>query len=139
MDTTAKSYKKDLEAVIASSWFTVEEAIYVYASVSEVPEPQKHLLVVREDEEITIATNSTNLPLPFCLQVNKEHWRLVTIRCGNPFYCVGFVATITGALADVGIDIIIISSFSNDLILVMEKDLERAVEVLVEIGFRRAM
>jgi hypothetical protein len=70
--------------------------------------------------------------------VNKEQWKLVNIRCGNPFYCVGFIAFITDALAIAGIDIVIISGFSTDLILVMQQDLERAVEVLVGIGFRQA-
>ena len=138
MFTTDKKYKKELKAVIAASWFTVDDATYVYASVSEVPEPEKHLLVVRDGTEITVATNSAHLPLPHCLQVNKEKWKLINIRCGNPFYCVGFIASITNALATAGIDIVIISSFSNDLILVAENDLEKAIEVLVKIGFRQA-
>ena len=138
MLTTNKRYKNELEAVIAASWFTVNEEVYVYASVTEVAEPEKHLLVVRDGEEITLATDARHLPVPHCLQVNKEQWKLVNIRCGNPFYCVGFIASITDALAVAGIDIVIISGFSNDLILVMQQDLERAVEVLVGIGFRQA-
>jgi hypothetical protein len=138
MLTTNKRYKNELEAVIAASWFTVNEEVYVYASVTEVAEPEKHLLVVRDGEEITLATDARHLPVPHCLQVNKEQWKLVNIRCGNPFYCVGFIASITDALAVAGIDIVIISGFSTDLILVMQQDLERAVEVLVGIGFRQA-
>lgn len=137
MLTTDRPYKKELEAVIAASWFTIDEAAYVYASVSEVAEPQKHLLVVRDGTEITVATDARHLPLPHCLHVNKEQWKLVNIRCGNAFYCVGFIATITDALATGGIDIVIISSFSNDLILVAQQDLERAVDVLAGIGFRQ--
>ena len=132
---TNKNYKEDLEPVIASSWFTVDEAVYVYASVSSVPEPEKHLLVVRDGEEITVVTNTAHLPLYGCLKMNGEQWKLVNIRCGNPFYCVGFIASITDSLALAGIDIVIISSFSNDLVLVMQQDLERAIEILVKIGF----
>lgn len=138
MLTTNKTYKKELDAVIAASWFTVDEAVYVYASVTKVTEPEKHLLVVRDGTEITVATNTEHLPLPYCLRINKDEWKLINIRCGNPFYCVGFIASITDALAITGIDIVIISSFSNDLILVMQHDLDRAVEVLVGIGFRQA-
>ncbi|RYZ19498.1 MAG: ACT domain-containing protein [Chitinophagaceae bacterium] len=136
MDTTTKTYQEALKPVIAASWFTVGETTYVYASVAAVIEPEKHLLVVRESKEITVVTDRQHLPLPHCLQVNKEQWKMITIRCGNPFYCVGFVASITDALATAGIDIVIISSFSNDLILVMEKDLNRTVETLVATGFR---
>lgn len=137
MITAPKTYREDLEAVIASSWFTVDEAQYVYASVTSVTEPEKHLLVVRDGEEITVVTDVAHLPLPHCLKMNGEQWKLINIRCGNPFYCVGFIASITDALAAAGIDIVIISSFSNDLILVMQQDLERAVNVLVEIGFKQ--
>ena len=136
MSINQETYKKALEPVIAASWFSVDEAVYVYASVTEVSEPQKHLLVVREEKEITLATDERHLPLPHCIKVNREKWKLVTIRCGNPFYCVGFIASISHALAISGIDIVIISSFSNDLILVMQQDLERTVDVLVEIGFK---
>ena len=139
MLSKTQTYKEKLEPVIATSWFTVDEATYVYASVAEVKEPEKHLLVVRDGTEITVATDINHLPLPHCLHVNKEQWKLINIRCGNPFYCVGFIAAITDALATAGIDIVIISSFSNDLILVMQQDLERSVEVLVEIGFRHAI
>ena len=131
-----KPYKTELAAVIAASWFTIDEAVYVYAQVTAVTEPEKHLLVVRDGTEITVATDEKNLPLPHCLQVNKEQWRLVNIRCGNPFYCVGFIALITDALAIAGIDIVIISSFSNDLILVAQQDLDKAVNVLTALGFK---
>ena len=135
MPTIHKNYKQELQPVIAASWFTIDEAVYAYTAVTEVAEPQKHLLVVRDGSEITVATDVKNLPLPHCLKVNKEEWKLINIRCGNPFYCVGFIACITDALALAGIDLVIISGFSNDLILVMQQDLERAVEVLKAIGF----
>lgn len=130
-------YMQDLQSVITSSWFTVDEAVYVYASVSEVIFPEKHLLIVRDGTEITVATDVRHLPLPHCLHMNKEEWKLLNIRCSSPFYCVGFIATISDALARAGIDIVMVSSFSNDLILVMQKDLERTVEILVQLGFRK--
>ena len=139
MLTPNKNYKKDLEGVIAASWFTVEDGAYVYASVTQITEPEKHLLVVRDGTEVTVATEVQNLPLPYCLKVNADEWKLINIRCGNPFYCVGFIASITDALATAGIDIVIISSFSNDLILVARQDLQKTVGILREIGFRQEM
>jgi hypothetical protein len=130
-------YKKDLAPVIAASWFTIDNGTYVYASVGEVAHPEKHLLVVRDGIEITVVTDTSNLPLAGNYQLNKERWKLVNIRCGNPFYCVGFIAYITDTLAIAGIDIVITSSFSNDLVLVMDKDLEQAVEILKEAGFQQ--
>ena len=137
MSATHQTYQQQLESVIRASWFTAEDAVYVYASVSEVTSPEQHLLVVRDGTEITVATDARNLPLPHCLSMNKERWRLLNIRCGSPFYCKGFIATITDALALAGVDIVIISSFSNDLILVMENDRDAAIDVLIQLGFRR--
>lgn len=131
------NYLKNLEPVIASSWFTIDAGTYVYASVQTVSNAEKHLMVVRDADEITVVTDMNNLPLEGPCQLNKEKWKLVNIRCGNPFYCVGFIALITGVLADAGIDIVLISSFSNDLILVMENDMDDTVRILKETGFKQ--
>ena len=132
-----KDYRKKLAPVIAASWFTIDKGTYVYASVAEVKDPAKHLMVIRDGQEITIVTEMNNLPLSGNYQLNKEHWKMLNIRCGNPFYCVGFIAYITDVLAVEGIDIVITSSFSNDLVLVMEADLEKAVTLLSDAGFQQ--
>ena len=121
--------------MIHASWFTIEPGTFIYTRVKEVPDARNHLLVIHDRDEITVVTDEKNLADLGNYESNKEKWKLLNIRCGKPFYCVGFIAYITGALATVGIDIVITSSFSNDLILVMENDLERAAAVLVEKGF----
>lgn len=126
-----------LDEVIRSSWFTVEPGNFVYTRVREVGDPSPHLLVIHEREDITVVTEEQNLRALGVIDRNAESWKLITVRCGNPFYCVGFIAYITGALARKGIDIVLTSSFSNDLILVMEKNLAAAHETLLEIGFRQ--
>lgn len=126
-----------LKEVIRASWFIVEDGKYIYTSVKEITAPEKHLMIINDGKEITIVTREENLPLPGTYEANKDKWRLLNIRCGNPFYCSGFIAYITGALAAKGIDIVITSSFSNDLVMVMEKDLDMSVDTLIEIGFVR--
>jgi hypothetical protein len=105
--------------------------------VQEVDHPEKHLMIVRDGQEITVVTREENLSLLGSYEANNEKWRLLNIRCGNPFYCPGFIATITTGMAEEGIDIVITSSFSNDLIMVMEKDLDQAVEILRNMGFEK--
>ena len=129
--------KKLLLEVIKLSWFIVEDGTYIYTSVKEIKHPEKHLMLINDGKEITIVTLEENLPLLGAYEANKEKWRLINIRCGNPFYCSGFIAHITNALAAKGIDIVLTSSFSNDLIMVMEKDLEISVSTLIEIGFEK--
>ncbi|MFT3908382.1 MAG: ACT domain-containing protein [Ferruginibacter sp.] len=132
-DTKENSEK--LQEIIRASWFIVEDGAYIYTSVKEITTPGKHLMIINDGKEITIVTREENLPLPGTYEANKDKWRLLNIRCGNPFYCSGFIAYITGALAAKGIDIVITSSFSNDLVMVMEKDLDVSVDTLIEIGF----
>ena len=132
-----KENSERLQEVIRASWFIVEDGEYIYTSVKEITSPEKHLMIINDGKEITIVTREENLPLPGNYEANKDKWRLLNIRCGNPFYCSGFIAYITGALAAKGIDIVITSSFSNDLVMVMEKDLDVSVSTLVEIGFVR--
>jgi hypothetical protein len=131
-----QQYIQNLQPVIAASWFTIDPRTFVYASVQQVTHAEKHLMVTRDGAETTIITDINNFPLDGGCVVNKEKWKLVNIRCGNPFYCVGFIAFITGSLANAGIDIVLVSSFSNDLVLVMDKDMDKAVLVLKEIGFK---
>ncbi len=124
-----------LQEVIDTSWFTVEDGAYVYARVQQVVHPEKHLAIINDLTELTIVTLEENLPLLNEYDSNKERWKLINIRCGKPFYCVGFIAAITGALADAGIDIVLMSSFSNDLVLVMEKNLSQSMAIIQGLGF----
>ncbi len=132
-----KINQPELEDVIKLSWFSIEPGNYIYTSVKEIVFPEKHLMIINDGREITIVTLEENLPLLVSYISNKEQWRLLNIKCGNPFYCTGFIAFISSALAEEGIDIVITSSFSNDLIMVMEKDLENATAILLRIGFSK--
>jgi hypothetical protein len=133
-----QEFIQNLQPVIASSWFTIDPRTFVYASVQQVPHAEKHLMVVRDEDETTVVTDISNLPLEAPYELNKEKWKLVNLRCGNPFYCVGFIAFITGSLANEGIDIVLVSSFTRDMVLVMDNDLEDAVRILKEIGFKES-
>lgn len=126
-----------LKEVIKVSWFIITKERYVYTSVKKISYPEKHLMIINDGHELTIVTEENNLHLLGEYEANKERWRLLNVRCGNPFYCVGFIAYITNALAEHGIDIVITSSYSNDLILVMDKDLNASIKVLTEIGFEQ--
>jgi hypothetical protein len=130
------NYRKDLAPVIQASWFTIDSGTYVYASVKEVHDPEMHLMIIRDGYEITVVTEMDNLPLAGEYLLNKEKWKMLNIRCGSPFYCVGFIAYITDVLAVEGIDIVITSSFSNDLVMVMEENLANAIAILQSAGFK---
>jgi hypothetical protein len=65
----------------------------------------------------------------------QRGYRLLSFDMVLPFGTVGFIARISKALADEGISIFVISSYTTDHILVRDEDLAKAVRKLEEIGF----
>ena len=125
-----------LNEVIRASWFTIEPGTYVYTRVSSVPHPEQHLMVTRDRDEITIVTETPRLPELGEFERNPENWKLVNIKCGKPFYCVGFLAAVATTMAENGLDITMTSTYTNDYIFFMEEELEAGVKLLKEIGFQ---
>ena len=93
-------------------------------------------MVAREEDEITVVTKEENLAGLDVLDLNADGWLLLAIDCANPFYCVGFIAKVSAVLSGAGFDILVISTFSRDLVFVKEDDGSRAAELLRQIGFR---
>lgn len=126
---------EELKAVIQSSWFTVENGLYTYAKVTNVYTPEKHLIVTRDSDEITVVTKTSNLSELGDYERNPDNWVLLNIKCGNPFYCKGFLAAIASVFASEEIDITLTSTYTNDYLMVQEQNKEQAISVLVGIGF----
>ena len=110
--------EEKLAKVIQTSWFTLEKGIYVYTKVPEVRSPEKHLIVTRDEDEITVVTELSNLSSLGDYERNPDNWLLLNIKCGNPFYCEGFLAAIASVFASNGIDITLTSTYTNDYVLV---------------------
>jgi len=72
--------------------------------------------------------------IAYIIKIEKG-WRLITFDMELPFELVGFLAKISGALAEKNISIFVISSYSTDHILVKEISLDSALKQLGELGF----
>ena len=127
--------EEKLAKVIQSSWFTLEKGIYVYTKVKEVRSPEKHLIVTRDADEITVVTELSNLSSLGDYERNPDNWLLLNIKCGNPFYCEGFLAAIASVFASKGIDITLTSTYTNDYVMVQEQNIEQSIHLLTSIGF----
>ena len=108
--------------------------VYVYVRAGEVRHPEQHLMVTRDELETTVVTEVEHLRHVEVLERNADRWQLLAIDISNPFYCVGFLARISGVLSGAGIDILAVSTFSRDWILVKEEDGPRAAALLEGIG-----
>ena len=128
---------KDLKKVIQTSWFTIENGLYVYAKVTNVHTPEKHLIVTRDSDEITVVTKTSNLADLGDYERNPDNWVLLNIKCGNPFYCEGFLAAIASAFASKGIDITLTSTYTNDYVMVQQKNIDKATSLLKNIRFKQ--
>ena len=103
----------------------------VWASVREVRDDDgRHLLIARDEKEITVVTAPENLAALDVIEVNRDRWRLMIIEPETPFYCVGFIAKLSAGLAAAGMDILVLSTFTRDLFFVKEEEGERAAEVV---------
>jgi hypothetical protein len=61
-------------------------------------------------------------------------FRVVTLEAGVELDEVGYISSITGALARAGVPVAVLSAFSCDHLLVRDRDLARCLDVLQKAG-----
>lgn len=128
----------DLEKINKASMFKVEEGTYVYAKVSEASDQEQHFMVSRDADEITVVTKEENLAELDILERNKDSYCLIALNVSVPFYSVGFLATVSQAIADKGMNILIVSTYSKDYILMKDEKIEKAKTVLLALCFQES-
>lgn len=107
------------------------ETFAVVKSKRAVPDA---FAVVQDRNEITVIIDQTRIDDEDIIEIEKD-WKLITFDTVLPFDTVGFLAAITNALAEEGISVFVISSYSTDHILVKKENLEKALEKLESMGF----
>lgn len=134
----SSSYSTGALEMISQSSFRVMPGVYIYAKVAELINAEDHFLVARDATEITIVTLSTNISDTRLLERNKDDYALIALNVCVPFYSVGFLATVTDALAEVGLNVLVVSTYSRDYILVRADLLNVAESTLLNLGFSKA-
>ena len=108
----------------------------MYAKVSRAPSIKNHFLVSKDADDVTVVTREENLSTLELIERNKFFYRLIMLNVSIPFYAVGFLATVSQAIAKEGMNILIVSTYSKDYIMIRDGKLERARSVLLKLGFR---
>lgn len=122
-----------LEEIISSSKIIVHKGRYAYLKTRE-KDLGKHFLVTQDKDEITIVTEEKNVAET--RYEKAEKWfKLIEITVSQPFIAKGFLAKVTKTIADKGLNVLVVSTFSKDYLLVREETYQSAVEALKEIGF----
>ena len=91
------------------------------------------LSVTRTQAETTVVCQEENVPAGITC---SKSWRCLRIGGVLDFSETGILSSLTALLADDGIPLFALSTYSTDLILIKEKDLSRAVRVLSGAGHK---
>lgn len=127
----------DLQDLISKSSFKVEDGRYAYAKVKDAPASvNDHFMVSCDDDEITVVTREENVNDLNLIERNKESYALIALNVAVPFYSVGFLSTVSSAIAEEGMNVLIVSTYSKDYIMVKDDCLEKVTDILKALGFQ---
>jgi len=125
---------KNLKKIINHSNFEAHDENYVYAKVSSIPKTD-HFMVTCDKDEITVVTTEDRIKELDLLERNKDNWKLIALNVSIPFYSVGFLATVSAAIAKKKMNVLIVSTYSKDYIMVKAENVELARKALLSLGF----
>lgn len=126
-----------LQKIIQNSSYRVVSGSYIYAKVASAPKLSDCFLVSQDEDEISVVVEEKKYNTLDAIERNKDLYKLIELSVSVPFYAVGFLAAVTNAIADKGMNVLVISTYSKDYLLVrIEHELD-TVEVLEKLGFSR--
>ncbi len=114
-----------------------EGKAYVWKGIFAVIKARKNIpgafAVIRDKSEITVIIEESRYRMEDVLKV-EPGWKIITFDMVLPFGLIGFMARISGELADAGISLFAVSAYSTDHVLVKKKDLPKAISRLKGLG-----
>lgn len=126
----------EINKIIKESSFKIEKDRFVYVKVLDILSIENHFMITKDRDEITVVTKESNLLELNIKERNKDYYKLIALNVSIPFYSVGFLSTVSGAIAKGGMNILIISTYSKDYIMIKEDKIKDAKSVLLELGFK---
>ena len=124
----------DLQEAIPKSIATVMRDTYVYVKTDIVEKTDNHFMVSKDKDEITVITKKENIKNLKVLELVGDY-KLIEFRPAVPFQTVGFLAKIAEVIANQSMNILIVSTFSKDYIMIKEEFCEKGLTALKNIGF----
>jgi hypothetical protein len=131
-----------------------------FARTTPIPRPERFAMVAVRPSEREMAFRIAGTTVGFCavldvgtevtLLLPQERWtqvapvfidpavqtdfRVVTLDADVQLEAVGYISTVTGALARAGSPVAVMSAFSCDHLLVRERDLAQCLDILQKAG-----
>ena len=111
----------DLDDVIRASPVEAHPDRFAVIKARRTDSLNGFFMVCRDADETTVIAPEGNLPADDV--VAEEKWfRLLAVRVSTPFGAPGFLAAISTAIAQAGINILVVSTFSKDYVLLREDE-----------------
>jgi hypothetical protein len=126
---------KELKEVMGTSTFKVV-GNYIYAKVKTVPDLNDCFLISKDEDEITAVFEESRVSKINMVEKNKDVWKLIEIKVSKPFLAVGFLAAISNTIANNDMNVLIVSTYSKDYILVRLNSIKKAKESLLQLGLK---
>ncbi|MBI2581460.1 ACT domain-containing protein [Candidatus Woesearchaeota archaeon] len=122
-----------LKRIIAASKVVVHKGRYAYLKMRKTP-AGTYFMVAKDSDEITIVAEEKQLG-GLTYESAIKWFKLIEFRVAKPFVSTGFLAKISQAIAQRGINLLIVSTFSKDYVLVREERVNDTVAALRKAGF----
>ena len=137
--------RQDAKAILRATRVVVQPSTYVLVGLADSewqqliedpalsPRMSAPFMIFRDPHEVTLLLDEIDFgTMRHALRSAKvEHgFRLLTFDTVMDFSVVGFLAEIAAILAEAGVSIVALSSFSRDSILVKQDDLANALKAL---------
>jgi len=126
MRTNVEDYFQNGEVIVSKETFAVIKAKEVIPG---------SYAVISDGREITAIIDQEHVDENLVEEIDRD-WRIITFDMLLPLDLVGFIAKVAEALAEEGINILTLSAYSTEHILVKETDLQKAVDKLKKLGCR---
>jgi len=137
--------RKDQKTILSATRVVVQPETFSLVSLAEAewkrliedpalsPRMSAPFMIFRDPHEVTLLLDEIDLgTMRHALRSAKVErgFRLLTFDTVMDFSVVGFLAEVARILAEAGVSIVALSSFSRDHILVKQVDLARALKAL---------
>jgi hypothetical protein len=123
-----------LQSIISNSPVKLYEGRYAVVKCNELPALDHILMLSNDGDEITVILEEKNLK-NISYEKAEKWFKVISVSVSTPFLGVGLLAEISAKIAEKGINIFIVSTFSKDFILLREDDAKQGINILKEIGF----
>lgn len=123
-----------LDEIIKNSAVKVQKGRYAVLRLNSLPENSDWWFLMKDDDEISAVVREEAIDA-FDYEDSQKWFRLIEIVVSVPFFAVGFIASVTTAIARQGQNVLVVSTFSKDNFLVRDESLHSVVYALTTLGF----